>query len=167
MQRLIQWLSSVQAHMQRIPHTLIASLARWSLAATFWQSGQSKIEGFALNVVQGEFELGWPHLAQSTAALFRDEYRLPWIPPEWAALMAIVAEHTLPVFLLFGLFTRWAALGLLGMTLVIQVLVYPGAYMVHGLWAVALLYLMAHGPGCLSVGAWWRHRQVSGKALPY
>ena len=144
----------VQVRFQRLWHNLIASLARWSLAATFWQSGQSKVEGFALNVVQGEFVWGWPHLAQSAVPLFRDEYQLPWIPPLWAAVMAAVAEHTLPVLLLLGLFTPWAALALLGMTMVIQVLVYPGAYMVHGLWAVALLYLMVHGPGDLSVDAW-------------
>ena len=147
MKALMNWVMDWQACMQRIPHDLIAGLARWSLAATFWQSGQTKIEGFALNLVQGEWLWGWPHLADSAVALFRDEYKLPWIPPEWAALMAASAEHALPVLLLLGLFTRWAALGLLCMTLVIQLWVYPGAYMVHGLWAVALLYLMAHGPG--------------------
>lgn len=150
MNQLLYW----QTCMQRIPHDLIAVLARWSLAATFWQSGQTKIEGFALNLVQGEWLWGWPHLADSAVALFRDEYKLPWIPPEWAALMAATAEHALPVLLLLGLFTRWAALGLLCMTLVIQLWVYPGAYMVHGLWAVALLYLMAHGPGRLALDAW-------------
>lgn len=154
MNQLMDW----QACMQRIPHDLIAVLARWSLAATFWQSGQTKIEGFALNLVQGEWLWGWPRLADSAVALFRDEYKLPWIPPEWAALMAATAEHALPVLLLLGLFTRWAALGLLCMTLVIQLWVYPGAYMVHGLWAVALLYLMAHGPGRWALDTWLEAR---------
>lgn len=154
MNQLMDW----QVCMQRIPHDLIAVLARWSLAATFWQSGQTKIEGFALNLVQGEWLWGWPRLADSAVALFRDEYKLPWLPPEWAALMAASAEHALPVLLLLGLFTRWAALGLLCMTLVIQLWVYPGAYMVHGLWAVALLYLMAHGPGRWALDTWLEAR---------
>lgn len=132
----------------------ITGLARGCLAATFWQSGQTKVEGFALNLLQGEWVWGWPRLSDTAVALFRDEYRLPWLAPAWAAGLAAVAEHVLPVLLLLGWQTRWAALLLLGMTLVIQLWVYPGAYMVHGLWAVALLHLLVHGPGRWSVDAW-------------
>lgn len=149
-------LQALESHFQRIPHTLIAFVARFSLAAVFWQSGQSKIEGLAINIVNGEWLLGWPRLAESTIPLFTEEYRLPLLSPELAAYMATLGEHTLPILLLLGLFTRWAALGLLGMTLVIQLLVYPNAWMVHGLWATGLLYIMVHGPGGLSVDAWLR-----------
>jgi putative oxidoreductase len=60
-------------------------------------------------------------------------------------------EYALPVLLVLGLFTRAAALGLLTMTVVIQVFVYPGAWITHGLWAAAFLALIAQGPGRLSL----------------
>ena len=161
MQNPMHWLRAVLTRHANVTHNVIAVLARWSLAATFWQSGQSKIEGFAVNLVQGEWVFGWPHWAPSTLALFRDEYQLPWIAPEGAAWMATLAEHALPVLLLLGCFTRWAALGLLGMTWVIQWLVYPQAYMVHGLWAVALLYLLVHGPGDVALDAVGQRRQAT------
>lgn len=154
MNTLLNKIWELEKNLQRIPHSLIAFVARFSLAATFWQSGQSKIEGLAINIVQGEWLLGWPRLADGTMDLFRDEYRLPLINPEWAAYMATVAEHALPLLLLAGLFTRWAALGLLLMTLTIQLLVYPGAWMVHGLWATGLMFLMVHGPGSVSLDFW-------------
>jgi putative oxidoreductase len=61
----------------RIPYSGIALLARFSIAAVFWSSGQTKVEGFALNFVSGEFQPGWPRLSDTAVALFRDEYRLP------------------------------------------------------------------------------------------
>lgn len=140
--------------LQRIPHSAVALLARFSIAAVFWQSGQTKVQGFALNFVSGELALGWPRLSDSALALFRDEYKLPLVPPELAAPLAATAEHLLPVLLLFGLATRLSALGLLGMTAVIQVFVYPGAYATHGTWAALLLYLMVYGPGRLSLDHW-------------
>ena len=72
--------------------------------------------------------------------------------------MAAAAEHLFPFLILIGLGTRFSALALLGMTLVIQVLVYPGAYATHGTWAAVLLYLMVRGPGALSVDHWLAHR---------
>jgi len=120
----------------------------------FWLSGQTKIEGLAINLVQGEFHLGWPHLSDSALSLFQEEYALPLLPPVWAATLAAVAEHVLPALILIGLATRLSALGLLGMTLVTRAFVYPGAYPTHGAWATVLLYLIAKGPGKLSVDAW-------------
>lgn len=140
----VDWLS-------RIPHSLIALIGRFSIAAVFWKSGQTKIEGFAIDLISGEFQLGWPHLSDSALELFRTEYRLPLLPPEFAAPMAAFAEHLFPLLLLFGLATRFSALGLLGMTAVIEVFVYPDAYPTHGTWAAVLLYLIAKGPGVLSL----------------
>lgn len=137
-----------------IPHSAIALLGRFSVAAVFWNSGQTKIEGLAVNLVSGTFELGWPRLSSSAVDLFRDEYKLPLLPPETAAVLAAAGEHVLPLLLLLGLGTRLAALGLLGMTAVIQFLVYPGAYATHGLWAAVLLWLMAQGPGVFSLDHW-------------
>jgi putative oxidoreductase len=142
-----------QAHglMARIPESAIALLGRFSVAAVFWKSGQTKIEGLAIDIVSGSFELGLPRLSSSAVDLFRDEYQLPLLSPELGALLATVGEHLLPLLLLLGLGTRFAALGLLVMTAVIQLLVYPAAYPTHGVWAAVLLWLMVRGPGVFSL----------------
>lgn len=144
---------------ERIPHAVVALLARFAIAAVFWSSGQTKVEGLAANFITGEFRLGWPRLSDSAVALFQDEYKLPFMSPELAAPMAAAAEHIFPLLILFGLATRFSTLALLVMTLVIQVFVYPGAYATHGTWAAVLLYLMARGPGALSVDHWLARRQ--------
>lgn len=140
----IQWL-------EKIPHSLIAFIARFSIAAVFWKSGQTKIEGLAIDLFDGTFQIGLPHLADSTIPLFKSEYALPLLSPELAAHLAASAEHVFPVLILFGLATRFSAMALLGMTLTIQLFVYPDAYPTHGTWAAVLLYLMARGPGVLSI----------------
>lgn len=145
----------------RIPHSLIALLGRLSIAAVFWKSGQTKIEGFALDLFGGEFQFGWPRLAESTVPLFQDEYNLPLVSPEIAAYAAATAEHVFPALLLIGLGTRFSALALLVMTLTIQVFVYPSAYPTHGVWATVLLYLLARGPGKCSVDHWLESRSSS------
>lgn len=125
------------ALLDRIPYALIALLARFSVGLVFLNSGMTKIDGF--------------HLADSALYLFREEYRLPVVPPEVAAYLAAAAELTMPWLLFLGLGTRFAALVLLAMTLVIEVFVYPGAYVTHGLWATALLLIAARGAGTLSL----------------
>ncbi len=143
---------------ERIPHSLIALVARLSIAAVFWTSGQTKVQGFVVNIITGEVQLGWPHLSDSVVALFRDEYKLPFISPEIAAPMAAAAEHLFPLLLVIGLGTRFSALALLGMTLVIEIFVYPDAYPTHGTWAAVLLYLIARGPGALAIDHWLARR---------
>ena len=120
------------------PDALLSLGARLSLGAIFFLSGRTKVEGF-LTVTDGAY------------ALFRDEYKVPLVPPELAAHMAAYAEHLLPVLLVLGLFTRLSALGLLGMTLVIQVFVYPDAWPTHLSWAGLMLPLIAVGGGKLSL----------------
>lgn len=137
--------------MQRIPQSLIAFIARFSIAAVFWKSGQTKVEGFSIDLVGGTFQFGIPHLAGSTVYLFHNEYQLPLLSPEVAAYAATVSEHLFPVLILLGFATRFSALALLGMTLTIQFFVYPDAYPTHGTWIAILLYLMARGPGTLSI----------------
>jgi len=134
-----------------IPDSLIAALGRFSIAAVFWKSGQTKVQGFAIDIVSGEFTLGVPQLSDSVVELFRDEYKLPLIAPEIAAPMAAFAEHLFPLLILIGLATRVSALALLVMTLTIQLLVYPDAWPTHGLWATVLIFLIARGPGILSL----------------
>ena len=137
----------------RVPDAWIALLGRFSVAAIFWKSGQTKIQGFSLDIVSGDFQFGMPRLADAVVDLFRDEYRLPLLPPELAALMAAWAEHVFPALILLGLATRFSALALLAMTATIQFFVYPDAYPTHGVWAAVLLFLVARGPGPLSLDA--------------
>jgi putative oxidoreductase len=146
------------ALMARIPHSPVALIGRFAIAGVFWRSGQTKVEGLAVDIVEGRFELGWPRLSATAVELFRDEYRLPVLPPELGALLAASAEHVLPILLLVGLGTRFAALGLLVMTLVIQLLVYPGAWPVHGTWAAVLLWLMMRGAGVVSLDHFFKRR---------
>ncbi len=145
---LVRW---VVVQFSRIPDALIALIARLSMAAVFWQAGQTKVQGFVVDIVNAEVHLGWPRLSDSVIPLFMDEYRLPLISPAVAAPMAAFAEHFFPLLLVLGLATRFSATAMLAMTLVIQFLVYPGSYATHGTWAAALLFLMARGPGKLSL----------------
>ena len=101
------------------------------------------MEGF-LTITEGTFEL------------FRTEYKLPLVPPELAAHLATYAEHLFPLLLVLGLFTRLSALALLGMTLTIQLFVYPDAWPTHLSWAALLLYLVGRGGGVLSLDRWLR-----------
>ena len=106
-------------------------------AVVFWLSGRSKVEGWQIK--------------DSTWFLFEQEYKLPLIPSDWAAVLATLAEHALPVALVLGIATRLSALGLLCMTAVIQIFVYPEAWATHGLWAACFLALIARGAGRLSL----------------
>ena len=121
-----------------VPHDLLALVDRIGIAAIFWLSGRTKVDGFLT-------------LTDSAYELFRTEYKLPLIPPEIAAHLAAYAEHAFPILLVLGLFTRYAALALLGMTLVIQLFVYPDAWPTHLSWAGLLLYLVGRGGGRLSL----------------
>ncbi len=146
--RLIAWAIEL---CKLIPYSLIAFVGRFSIAAVFWKSGQTKIEGIAIDIVEGTFEIGMPQLSASAVPLFEHEYQLPLLAPQLAAQMAAFAEHLFPLLLLIGLATRFSALALFVMTLVIQVFVYPDAYPTHGVWAAVLLMLAAKGPGALSL----------------
>lgn len=124
---------------ERIPNDLIALIARFSIAAVFWQSGQTKVDGWMLS--------------ENALYLFENEYKLPLIDPWLAAHLAAFAEHFFPVLLVIGLASRLSALALLAMTLVIQIFVYPGAWPTHGTWAACLLFIAARGPGMVSLDA--------------
>lgn len=151
-------MTNFAAALERIPHSMIALLGRFSIAATFWQSGQTKVEGLVLDPIGGDLQFGWPRLAESTIPLFQEEYRLPLIPPELAAYAATTAEHVFPALLLLGLATRLSAFALLMMTLTIQLFVYPSAYATHGVWATVLVYLLARGGGVYSLDSLWSSR---------
>jgi putative oxidoreductase len=123
----------------RIPTWLIALLLRVGIANVFWRSGQTKVSGW--------------HVTDTTIQLFRDEYKVPLLSPEVAAYLASIQEHLFSVLLVIGLASRLSALGLLGMTAVIELFVYPENWPDHLLWAGSLLYILARGPGTLSLDA--------------
>jgi putative oxidoreductase len=120
-----------------INHSSMALVNRISIAGIFFYSGRTKVDGF-LTVNDGAFYL------------FEEEYKVPLVPSDIAAYMATYAEHLFPLLLVLGLFTRLSALALLGMTVVIQVFVYPDAWPTHLSWAGLLLYLIARGGGKIS-----------------
>ncbi|PJI90301.1 putative oxidoreductase [Sphingomonas koreensis] len=133
-----------------LPDALLLLIARLGIAAVFFLSGRTKVEGLLT-------------LTDSTYALFESEYALPLIPPNVAAVAATWSEHLFPVLLVLGLGTRISALALLVMTATIQIFVYPDAWPTHLSWAAILLPLVARGGGTLSIDALFARRQpVSG-----
>ena len=130
--RVADWLAGV------ISHGLLALAARVAVGAIFFLSGRTKVDGL-LTVNDTAF------------TLFREDYKVPLLPPEFAAHIATYAEHLFPILLVLGLFTRFSALALLGMTVVIQIFVYPGAWPTHLSWAALMLYLIGRGPGPVSL----------------
>ena len=121
-----------------VPEAGLALLLRVGVATPFFLSGRTKVEGLLT-------------ITPSTRYLFAEEYRLPLLAPDLAAHLATYSEHLLPILLVLGLATRPAAAGLLFMTLVIQVVVEPGGWPFHLLWAGPLAYLIARGPGAISL----------------
>jgi len=121
-----------------LPESLLLLVARFGIASVFFLSGRTKVDG-------------WLTISDSAYSLFETEYRLPLLSPYVAAHAATYAEHFFPVLLVLGLFTRFAALGLFGMTLVIEIFVYPDAWPTHLSWAAILMPLIARGGGRWSV----------------
>lgn len=129
----------------RVPDALLLLVARLGIAAVFFMSGRTKVEGL-LTITDGTYEL------------FRTEYALPLVPPEIAAHAATYSEHLFPILLVLGLFTRPAALALFGMTTVIEIFVYPDAWPTHLSWAGLLLPLIVRGGGAWSLDRLIRFR---------
>jgi len=114
--------------------SVLLLVQRLGAAAIFFLSGRTKVEG-------------WITLTDGTFTLFETDYALPLIPPRIAAYAATTSEHVFPILLVLGLFTRGAATALLGMTVVIEIFVYPDAWPTHLSWAGLLLPLIAMGGG--------------------
>jgi putative oxidoreductase len=118
----------------RFPLSLIEFGMRLAVGATFFRSGMNKVESF-----------------DTAITLFREEYRLPFLPPELAAYLGTAVELSASVLLVLGLFARLGAAAVLAMTLVIQFLVYPENWPEHLMWASILAYVLSRGPGALSI----------------
>ena len=121
-----------------IPEWLIALVMRLGVAGVFFLSGRTKVDGVL-------------HITDSAYALFASEYRLPLVSPFIAAHLATYSEHLFSILLVLGLFTRLSAAAFFGMTMVIEVFVYPDAWPTHLSWAALLLYLIARGGGWFSL----------------
>ena len=133
------------ALLERVPIALPQLLFRAGMGLAFWRSAQSKLASW-----------------DTTLVLFQEEYKVPLLPPEIAAYLATTVELTTPILLALGLATRLGAAAMLGMTLVIQVFVYPQNYPDHLLWAGPLLYLILRGPGILSLDHLIRRHLIAG-----
>lgn len=125
--RMLRWFD-------RIPYALLAFPLRIAVATVFWNSAMAKLANW-----------------DTTISLFTDDYKVPLLTPEVAAYMAMTIELITPVLLVLGLFTRPAALVLLGMTSVIEIFVYPQAWPTHIQWAAMLLVLLSRGAGAWSI----------------
>lgn len=133
----IGFTKKINSLLGRLPWDIAAVALRVFPATVFFASGRTKMDGW--------------QIADSTWFLFEQEYALPLIPSDIAAVAATLAEHALPVLLVLGLFTRLSAFGLLAMTAVIQIFVYPSAWQTHGIWAACFLAIIAAGPGRISL----------------
>jgi putative oxidoreductase len=135
--RLVNWVG-------RFPSSILGLIIRIGIADVFWRSGQTKVSGW--------------HVTDTTVQLFRDEYKVPVLSPEVAATLAAVQEHLFSFLLIIGLASRLSAIGLLGMTAVIELFVYPLNWPDHLLWTGCLLYVLTRGPGQFSLDALIRRR---------
>ena len=122
------------ALLDRFPLSVLQLMFRIAIAAVFWSSGLTKIASW-----------------DTTIAMFRDEYMVPLLPPELAAVMSATFELSCSALIVVGLATRLATLPLLGMTFVIEVFVYPEYWSMHLMWATVLLFLLTKGPGAFSL----------------
>jgi putative oxidoreductase len=133
-----RWLDRLAA----VPLSIHQLLFRLGVASVFLKAGMVKVSSW-----------------ESTVALFRDEYRVPVVPPELAATMAATSELGCSTLLFIGLASPLATLPLLGMIATIQLFVYPDAWSEHLVWGSILLFLLTRGPGAISldhvIARWW------------
>ncbi len=125
---------AVLAWLDQFPLAILQLAMRVGVGAVYWNAGLTKIASW-----------------QTTVVLFRDEYRVPLLPPELAAYMATAVELTCPILLFLGLAARLATLPMLAQALVIQVFVYPEDWIEHLTWASMLLFILTRGPAANSL----------------
>lgn len=130
MKALEKWIARLEA----VPYSVLGVPLRLGVAVIFWNSAQVKL-------------INW----QRTVELFAEEYRVPLLPPELAAGMALAIEIACPILLVLGLMTRFAVVVLLGMTAVIQIFVYPEAWPTHLQWTAMMMVLLCRGAGAFSL----------------
>ena len=140
-----------------IPYALVALVLRFVMARLFFLDGQTRIEGprVPLNVKDFDFSVVLPlQVKVETFGAFLNQYAAVPVSPVVGAYLLSYAEFVLPICLLLGFATRFAALGMLIITVLIQIYVAPDAlWSVHVFWAAILLVLLSRGPGPISVDA--------------
>lgn len=133
--KLVQIYLSVLRVLEKIALPVLVLFMRFWMAKIFWYSGLTKISNW-----------------QSTVFLFKDEYKVPVIPPEIAAYFATTFELSCPILLILGFATRFATLPMLAMTAVIQFTYLD--LIDHRYWAMLLALILFYGPGPLSLDHW-------------
>ncbi len=145
---------AVNAISALLPYALIGLVLRLLMAQVFFLSGQGMIEGLVYRLDLQVFDLSVTvptGVKESTYLMFDKMANLP-LPSWFAAPVVSYAEFILPICLVLGLATRFAAIGLLIMTAVIQLFVVPEAlWLLHIYWAAILLVLISRGPGVVSI----------------
>ncbi len=139
----------IRAALERIQAlglVLAPPMLRIALALPFFRSGLTRWDG------------GFLSISPATLFLFENQFKLHifggaygFPAPDTAALIVALAEITLPVLLVLGLATRLAALALLAITGVIQLVFPDGWANFHLYWASLAVGIMALGPGPLSL----------------
>ena len=122
------------AWLERFPQWLQQLLFRLAVGSVFLKAGLTKIASW-----------------ESAVALFRDEYQVPVLPAEVAAILATTFELGCSTLLIVGLGTRLATLPLFGMIAVIQLFIYPGAWAEHLTWSSILAAVLTRGAGAASL----------------
>ena len=124
--------------------SLVQLVSRFALAVPFWRSGILKWDGFL-------------QLNDTAVDLFTSEFMIhlpggpyPYPAPAIMAFLSGCAEIGLPILLVLGFATRFAATGLLFMTCIVELTV-PDGWPIHITWAAMALGIMAWGPGRLSL----------------
>lgn len=136
---------------ERIPGTLISLVSRIAVASTFWTTGQAKLDRPVIDIFRLRFELDWPEISETSLELFTHLYRLDLPRIDLLFIGSAIAEHLFAALLLIGLATRLSSLVLLLLTAGVEFWIYPEAYATYALWVATLLYLLARGPGTVSL----------------
>jgi uncharacterized membrane protein YphA (DoxX/SURF4 family) len=140
-------------------YAVVALGLRLVMARTFFLPGQAWIEGPRIPIRPGigdmEFSVILPAgIKETTFQLFETQYASLPLPPTVAAYLFTYAAFVLPICLVLGFATRLAALGLLVVTMLLQVYVMPALWWsAHVYWVSILLVLTSVGPGAISIDA--------------
>jgi putative oxidoreductase len=143
---LIERAKNILGTLGRFPEGAFQTLFRICTASVFWTSGLTKIASW-----------------QTTIVLFRDEYKVPVLPPEIAAYLGTAVELSCSTLIFLGLASRLATLPLIGLTMVIEIFVYPEDWSEHLTWLSMLLFILTRGPGPISLDAVIRRYALKGR----
>lgn len=136
-------ISLLRAYQRTLTHLQApANLAvRIFVGMVFFRSGLTKISDW-----------------ETTLALFADEYKVPFLSTQIAAIAGTFGELVFPVLLIMGLLGRFSAFSLLVVNMVAVLSlpdIAPAALQQHQFWGTLLVGIMLWGPGSWSLDAWW------------